>query len=275
MRKVSIAALALAVVLAVAGVAIAANTYEVHQAGTTVGGKGSKDNPIPTGIKLGFKVGETDSSKRATVIEKYSLGAEGLVTNPKLFPKCKFGDVDDAKVPKKCKKALVGSGLVKNAAGPSTDPSLASSSPCNLQLRLYNTGKGMAIRLDSNGQPAPGPFGDFSSNKVGCLLPIATAINARFVKTRIGGQPASDLRFTVPQNLKHPLTGTDNSIRETTNTVKLLVKRVRENGRMEKRGFYQKVGCKGNKRTTRATFTTEATASQAPETFTATTTRKC
>ena len=58
------------------------------------------------------------------------------MTNPKLFPKCAFSDLDDPTVPAKCKKALVGSGLVKNAAGPSTDQSLAVSSPCNLALKL-------------------------------------------------------------------------------------------------------------------------------------------
>jgi hypothetical protein len=272
MRKLLIAAMAVAVAVAVASVAMAANTYTVHQAGTSKKGKGSKANPIPTGLKLGFKVAETDPSKRATVIEKYSLGAEGLVTNTKAAPKCAFTELDDGSgVPAKCNKALVGRGLVKNAAGPSGDQSLANSSPCNLELRLYNTGKGMAIRLDSNGKPAPGGFGDFSSNEVGCLLPIATAIDAKFVKTKIGGVVASDLRFTVPQNLKHPLTGTDNSIRETANTVFLKSKVIRG----ERVGYYNKVGCKGNKRTTRATFTTEATSSAPARTFTAVKQTKC
>lgn len=274
MRKLSIVAvLTLAAVVAVAGVAIAANTYKVHVASTNTKGKGSVAKPIPTGLKLGFKVAEDDPSKRATVIEKYSLGAEGLVTNTKAAKgKCKFSDMDnELTVPAKCNKALVGTGLVKNAAGPSTNQSLSVSSPCNLQLRLYNSGKGMIIRLDSNGQPAPGNLGDFSSNKVGCVLPINTAINGKFVKTKIGGVTASDFRFTVPQNLKHPLAGTDNSIRESVNTIKRIVKTI--NGK--KVGYYNKVGCKGGKRTTRATFTTEATASQPAKTFTATKQSKC
>lgn len=269
MRKLSIAALALAAVLAVAGVAIAANTYKVHVAGTTAKGKGSKKNPIPTGLRLGFQVAESDPSKRATVIEKYAIGAEGLVTNTKAAKgKCVFSELDDPTVPAKCARALVGEGLVKNAAGPSSDQSLSASSPCNLQLRLYNNGKGMVIRLDSNGQPQPP---NFESDEVGCLLPIATAIDGRFVKTKIAGVTASDFRFTVPQNLKHPLAGIDNSIRETVNTIPRTRKRI--NGKWV--GFYNKVGCKGGKRTTRATFTTEATASQGPQTFTATKQTKC
>lgn len=269
MRKLLIVVLALAAVVSVVGVAVAANVYKVHKASTTAKGKGSKANPIPTGLTLGFQVSDSDPSKRGSVVEKYAIGAEGLKTNPKVVAKCAYTDMDDEKtVPSKCKKALVGSGLVKNAAGSSTDPSFATSSPCNLQLRLYNSGTGMIIRLDSNGKPAPP---NFESDEVGCLLPIATAINGKFVKTKIGGLPSTDLRFTVPSNLKHPLAGVDNSIRESVTNVFLKKKTIRG----EEVGFYSKTGCKGRKRTTRATFTTEATASQPAATFTATKDTKC
>jgi hypothetical protein len=267
MRKLSIAVLAIAAVVAVASVAVAANVYTVSGS-TTVRGKGSATKHIPTGIKLQFDVTETDSSKRGTVVEKYALGAEGLVTNPKFFPKCAFSDMDnEPTVPAKCGKALVGSGIAKNAAGPSTNQSLAVSSPCNLQVRLYNNGSGMIIRLDG-GPPIPPSF---ESNEFGCALPIHTAINGKFVKRKIGGLTASDFTFTVPQNLKHPLAGTDNSIRRSVSNVKLKTKIV--NGK--KRGFYEKVGCKGTTRLTRGTFVTEATATQGPQTFTATKAGKC
>ena len=269
MRKLLVVVLALAAVVAVVGVAVAANTYKVHKASTTASGKGSKAKPIPTGLTLGFQVGESDPSKRGTVVEKYSLGAEGLVTNPKVAPKCAFTDMDnEPTVPSKCNKAKVGSGIVLNAAGAGTDQSLEHSSPCNLQVRLYNSGSGMLIRLDSNGKQPPA---DFNSREIGCLLPIATAINAKFVKTTIGDLPATDLRFTVPSNLKHPLAGIDNSIRESVTNIVLKTKTI--NGR--KTGFYEKVGCKGTKRTTRGTFTTEATASQPAQKFTATKQSKC
>ena len=268
MRKLSIAVLAIAAVVGLASVAVAANVYKVHLGSTTVKGKGSKAKPIPTGLKFGFQVEESDPSKRATVIEKYAIGSEGLVTNPKLFPKCKFSNLDnEAKAPRKCKKAIVGTGLVKNAAGPSNDQSLSASTPCNLKLTLYNSGSGMIIRLDG-GPPVPPSF---ESDTVGCLLPIHTAINAKFRKRKIAGVTASDLVFTVPQNLKHPLAGIDNSIRRSDNVIKLKAKRVRG----KRRGFYEKVGCKGGKRTVRAQFTTEATASQPAQTFSATKNGKC
>lgn len=268
MRKLLVAVVAIAAAVAVASVAVAANVYTVHLGSTTVKGKGSATKHIPTGLKFGFQVTETDSSKRATVVEKYAIGSEGLVTNPKLFPKCAFSDMDnEPTVPAKCSKALVGTGLVKNAAGPSNNQSLSVSTPCNLGLRLYNSGSGMIIRLDG-GPPIPP---NFDTDQKGCALPIHTAINAKFVKRRIGGVTASDLVFTVPQNLKHPLAGTDNSIRRSDNLINLKVKRVAG----KRRGFYEKVGCKGTTRVVRAKFTTEATASQGPQTFTATKQSKC
>ncbi|MEA2408505.1 MAG: hypothetical protein QOE69_2624 [Thermoleophilaceae bacterium] len=272
MRKLLVPVLALAAVLAVVGVAFGANTYKVHKAGTTAKGKGSIAKPIPTGIVLGFQVGESDPTKRGTVIEKYAIGAEGIVANPKGAPKCAFDELNDpGPVPAKCNKARVGGGLVKNAAGPSNDQSLSHSSPCNLKLDLYNTGSGMVIHLDS--QSKPPPPGGFDSDEVGCLLPIdgRHSINGKFVKTKIAGKPASDFRFTVPENLKHPAPGVDNSIRESVNNILLKTKVVKG----KRVGFYNKVGCKGNKRTTRATFTTEQTATAAPATFSATKQSKC
>ena len=53
--------------------------------------------------------------------------------------------------------------------------------------------------------------------------------------------------------------------------IKLKTKKVKG----KKRGFYEKVGCKGSTRLVRATFTTEATATQPTQTFTATKAVKC
>ena len=273
MRKLWIAALAVIAVFAVAGVALATNVYTVHLGSTTVRGKGTTAKPIPTGLKFGFKVVDSDPTKRGTVVEKYAIGSEGLVTNPKLFPKCGFTDLDDATVPSKCSKALVGTGLVKNAAGPVTpgpggERALSDSSPCNLALRLYNDGDGMTLRLDSNGAPIPPSF---ESDTVGCALPIATAINGKFKTVTIGGVKSSDLVFSVPQNLKHPLLGIDVSVARSDNVIKLKSKKVSGKAR----GFYEKIGCKGSQRLVRATFVTEATATQAPQKFIAKKQSKC
>jgi hypothetical protein len=273
MRKLWIAVLAVVGVFAVASVAVATNVYTVTSGSTTVAGKGSKAKPIPTGLKFGYTVEDSDSTKRGTVIEQYAIGAEGLVTNPKNFPKCSFTQLDDATVPTSCQKAQVGAGLVKNAAGPSTpgpggERALSDSTPCNLRLRLYNDGDGLTLRLDSDGRPIPPSF---DSNEVGCALPIATAINGKYVRRSIGGVTGSDLVFSVPQNLKHPLSGIDNSVRKVNSAIVLKTKKI--NGK--KRGFYEKIGCKGSQRLIRATFITEATASTPSQKFTATKQSKC
>ena len=162
---------------------------------------------------------------------------------------------------------------MKNGAGPTVpgpggERALSDSSPCNLRLRLYNDGDGMTLRLDSDGRPVPPSF---ESDEVGCVLPIATAINGKFVKRKIGGVTSSDFVFTVPQNLKHPLSGIDNSVRRSDNVIKLKSKKVKG----QKRGFYEKVGCKGGKRLIRATFITEARVGQPSQKFTATKQSKC
>ena len=95
MRKLLIAALAVAATLAMASVAVAVNVYQVHKAGTTAKGKGTAAKPIPTGITLGFQVSESDATKRGTVIEKYAIGAEGIVANPKGAPACAFDLLND------------------------------------------------------------------------------------------------------------------------------------------------------------------------------------
>jgi hypothetical protein len=259
MRKVWIAPLAIAAVFALVGSALAANTYKVHKAGSTAKGKGSLAHPIPTGITIGFQVGEEDSTKRATVIEKYAIGAEGILANGKGAPKCAFGDLNDAgPVPAKCKKARVGGGIARNMAGASNRPFKAESLPCNLKVDLYNIGTGMAIHLEGH-PPPPGGLGDFSSTKIGCPLNIdgRYTIKGKFVKTKIAGVTSTDFRFTVPENLRHPLVGNDNSIFESVTNILKKTK----NGI----GFYNKVGCKGNKRTTRATFVSERTATAAPK----------
>src|SRR5215216_5632665 len=66
MRKLWIAVLAVAAVFATASVAVATNVYKVHLGSTTVRGKGTTAKPIPTGVKLGFKVEDSDPTQRGT-----------------------------------------------------------------------------------------------------------------------------------------------------------------------------------------------------------------
>lgn len=258
MRKLLIAALTLVGVVALAGVALADNVYETHVSGGRPIAEGSLKKPVPVSVDFGFRVSETDPSKRATPIETYAIGSEGLVANPKDFPSCTFSQVQSGPAAA-CRKALVGTGVVKAASGSSSDQTLVASLPCNQRLRLYNIGDGMAIRLDTDPPYPTTPTGaaNFDTDKIGCPLQIHDAIRGRFVKTRIAGHPASDFRFSVPPNLLHPVTGLDTSVRESVSHLPRRVTTKRVTGKRVKVGFYQVVGCTGNRRTARTTYTSE------------------
>ena len=73
------------------------------------------------------------------------------------------------------------------------------------------------------------------------------------MKTKIGGLTASELRFTVPDELLHPLGTLETVVR---NNVSKIVKKVAK-VKGKKYGFYSSIGCKGKTRTIQATFTTE------------------
>jgi hypothetical protein len=125
---------------------------------------------------------------------------------------------------------------------------------CNITLSLYNISGagskgGMAIRLDVD-PPAP-PAG---SRTLGCLTPVHQAIKAKFVTTKIGGLPASELRFTVPDELLHPA-GLDNVVQNNESKIKKWIAKKKVKG--DKVGYYSAIGCKGGKRTIRSTFTSE------------------
>jgi hypothetical protein len=252
MRKLLIAALALAGVMALAGVALAQNVYETHVAGGRPIAKGSLNRPVPVSVDFGFRVSETDPTKRATPIRTYSIGSEGLVANPRFFPSCTFAQVQSGPAPA-CRRALVGTGLVKAATGPSSNQALAVSLPCHQRLRLYNIGDGMAIRLDVDPPQPP----NFDTDQIGCPLAIHDAIRGRFVRTRIAGHPASDFRFSVPPNLLHPVTGLDTSVRESVSNLPRKFTTARVRGKRRRVGFYEVVGCTGNRRTARTIYESE------------------
>jgi hypothetical protein len=253
MRKLYVFAATAIAVLALAAVAYAENTYTVDGSKKPAG-KGSKAKPLPISLNFSFGVGNTDSTLRGSPIQIYAIGSEGLVTYPKSFPTCTFAQTNSATVSSKCKKAKTGGGLVQALVGPPSDLTLAGSLTCNIKLTLYNISGagskgGMSIRLDVE-PPAP-PAG---SRTLGCLTPVHQAIKAKFVTTKIGGLPASELRFTVPDELLHPA-GLDNVVQNNESLIKKWVAKKRVKG--DKVGYYSAIGCKGGKRTIRSTFTSE------------------
>jgi hypothetical protein len=269
MRKLLTVAAAALVALAVAGLAYAANVYTVDGS-TSPRGKGSANRPLPVSLNFGYTVQDENPANRGTPVEKYFIGAEGLVTYPEAFPTCSGGsdgaNNQDIKVVKRvCRRARVGGGIIKAYAGARQDPTQKLN--CVLELNLYNLEPGnygvrgrigrkhggLAIRIDGV-QPMPPSLEDRYKGQ--CATAQNEAILAPYAQTRIKGVRSDELRFTVPQSLLHP-SGLDTVVQFVESAVRKRTARKRVGGQMRRVGFYSAVGCKGNQRSIQVTFISE------------------
>ena len=270
MRRILTAAIAATALLSLTGVAVAANLYTVDGSSNPKG-KGSKKKPRPIALKFDFQVESDNPVVRGTPIKTFAIGSEGLVTYPERFPTCTFSQANrDGSPARACRKARIGAGLVQNLVGPASSPSVKIF--CNLKLNLYNirgAGRhgGMAIRLD--GDPKEPALQNPNDRTINCPTALHGAIKAKFVPRRIAGVPADELRFSVPPELLHP-SGLDTTVRNTISKIARKVRKKRIAGKQRKVGYYSSIGCKGRKRTIRATFTDEQSRK-----FTATRARRC
>jgi hypothetical protein len=271
MRKFVIAAVAAVSVLAVAAVAYAANVYTVDGS-TSPRGKGTASKPLPVSLNFDFSVADENPANRGTPVEKYFIGAEGLVTYPEEFPTCSGGTdgvnaTDLATVKRVCKKARVGGGVIRAYAGAVADQTQKLN--CVLELNLYNLkpgnygprGKiskkngGLAIRIDGV-PPAPPALED--QYKGQCAAPQNEAILAPYKTVKIKGVTSDELQFTVPESLLHPAPGLETVVQFTESAVKKRTAMKQVKGKNRKVGFYSAVGCKGNQRSIQVTFISEA-----------------
>ena len=248
MRKVLICgALAGALVLAVAGIAYAVNTYTVDPASTTPKGAGSKKKSTAKKVEFGFKA-QDSSGGRASPIKKYKINFQGIKYFGKNFKKCKISDANGNDHATKCKKAKVGEGVVHNLAGQPNDIRPQSQVKCNLKLTVYNLGKGFALRLDGG----PGVVVDGSD----CPLAVGQAINAPFKKVKLGGIKSASLQFDVPSNLRHNV-GLDVSVSSVSSTISSKKRKVKIGKKKRKVSVLSSVACKGKHRDISVDFTDE------------------
>jgi hypothetical protein len=126
----------------------------------------------------------------------------------------------------------------------------------------------MAIRLDGEDEPGVVLSGP-NDRRIDCPTAVHGAIRAKFVPRRIAGVKADELRFDVPPELLHP-SGLDTTVRNTVSKIARKVRTKKIRGKQRKVGYYSSIGCKGKKRTVRATFTDEQ-----GRRFTATRARRC
>jgi len=270
MRKLWIVVLALAAVMAVAGVALAANTYTVDLAKSKSKSKGTVLKPSPASLDFGYSVGDTDNL-RPQVITKYFIAAEGLETYPKAFPSCTFDQATDpskgsaSQLSAACRKAIVGTGFIDNEAGAPNDRT--GKLPCHVNLTLINikTGDprypdtvkqvkkrgGMAVRIDQ-------PQKDGVDDPAFCPpVGLHQALAAPFYDVKLDGVKTAELRFNVPSTLTHP-SGIDNAVKNVVSHIKKRTAKTKIKGKTRTVGFYSSVGKKGKTRTVRVTFVDES-----------------
>jgi hypothetical protein len=270
MRKLWIAALALAGVMAVVGVAYAANTYSVDLAKSKSKGVGTLLKPSPAAFDFGYSVGDTENL-RPQVISKYFIGAEGLETYPKAFKSCTFEQATDPtagspdQLALACRKAFIGTGSIHNEAGAPNDRTAKLT--CDVKLTLINikTGDprypetvkqikkrgGIAIRIDQ-------PQKDGVDDPAFCPpVGLHQALAAPYYDVKIDGKKSAELRFSVPSTLAHP-SGIDNAVKKVVSHIKLKTAKTKIKGVTRTVGFYSSVGRKGKTRTVRVTFVDES-----------------
>jgi hypothetical protein len=240
-----ILAVAIAAVLALAGVAYAStNIYTLDKASTTPAGKGSSKKPKAKKVVFSFST-NTDDGTRAKVIRFYDIGFQGLKYYGNKMPKCSYAQANQkgiADVQKSCGKAAAGGGTINNFFGDSNNPN--AKTQCKLKLRIYNIGDGLALRLDRD-------------QVQDCLVNPSAAIKGKFHTIKIGGIKSVALKFEVGLNLRHPIPGFDNSVNNVTSTVKKSGK-VKIKGKKRTVGILSSVACaKKSKRTIQVKFTDE------------------
>jgi hypothetical protein len=254
-RKLSIAVVAIVASLAFAAAAYAVNVYKVTPAATSGAGKGTAAKPAAKQVKFGFTAIDS-TGIAATPIKKYSIQFQGLKSYAKNFTKCTFAQANGSTHATVCKKAKVGSGTINNKFG---TPGQKDPKPCKVNLVLYNTGGGLALRLDG------------SPTTTGCPITVAQAINAKFTSKTIGGIKGTALTFDTPSNVLHPILGLDNSVANVASTISSKTTKVKIKGEKRKVSILSSVGCpKSGKRTIQVQFTDEKN-----NTVPAKTTTKC
>jgi hypothetical protein len=247
-RRLCIAGIALLAGLLVSAVALGTTESSVVRFTVSSGARGSVARPVPVGVGFGLSVSDSVRSRRALPIASYRLAVEGLVPFLRSFPACSLSRLRRVRgVPAVCARARIGGGLFRGVAGLAEDRSLRSSLPCNLRVGVYNTGRGMALRVDGK-PPAPRSLG---STRLGCVVPVHTAIPVTVSSTRIDGVTSTELSFSVPALLLHPLDGWDASLRVVNVSLDRRTAGAVVRGKRRTVGFFSSAGCRGGSRTLR------------------------
>jgi hypothetical protein len=236
LRKLAVLSAALVALFAMAAVAVAQSTSYTVTASTSPAKPGSKSKPVAESVKFSVTA---PSGSRPSTSQTFKVSFSGMQSNGKAFKTCTASAMNAKQSASVCSSAAkVGSGTVHTLSGKADDPSDVSV-PCNLNLTIYNAGnKKAALWLNGGSGVAGAP----------CPIPIAQAIDAKFVKSGTG----EALQFDIPSNLRHPIPGLNNGISQINATISKKVSKGT--------GFFVSTSCKGTRPIT-LTLTSEAGAS--------------
>lgn len=222
MRTRALAAVALTAAFGAGTVAVAQTTQvnEYAAIGDVAPNKpGTKAKPVPVKLKVGWTMSEA-SGLRPKTVKQYTVNVYGGRENTDLFPACPAVEINNAQSDDVCPKgSKVGTGFLQARIGAANDLTDMSIS-CRLPVVIYNGGRQHASIYLETGPPA-------------CPVPIAQAIDARFVKAF--GTKGRGMRFSVPSNLQQPIPGLMVAVTEVETTLLRRTKRV--DGKL--RGFLE------------------------------------
>jgi hypothetical protein len=235
LRKLAILSAALVAVLAMAAVAVAQSGSYGVTASTSPAKPGSLKKPLAISVKFGV---QWNGGGRAFSTAGFKVAFAGLRTNGARFPKCSAAKINAAQSDSGCpSSAVVGTGTVHNLAGNAADIT-DTSITCDLNVTIYNAGRNRAAIYLAGNPPQ-------------CVIPISQALDGRWVRAGSG----QALQFSIPSNLRHPVTGVDNSIITIDATIK---KRTTGRGKNKVAFIEATGGCSGGKRAISLTLTPEA-----------------
>lgn len=241
MRKIAVVGLAVFGLLAVAGIAFAANTYTSSNK-VTPSKSGTSAKPTPVAVAQTFNVGETTGA-RPSPLKTYSIGiGPGIVPNTNVAKGCTSAQANSQVLPALCTKlasrggAKVGGGSVTALAGPTNNTSAKLN--CFLTVTLVNSTKKshLWIRIDGVTSGPPGRT---------CVTAQHSSIDATFSKTGTapkkggGTLPVYAVKFTVPPALLHPIPGFDVAVVGDVDNISRISKRI---GRVT-HGYLESIGC--------------------------------
>jgi hypothetical protein len=219
MRKAVL--LGLVIALGAAGAAYAATGLTNQYIITTfkVGPKksGTKAHPVSIGTTVTYTVGTKPAGSRPAVIKSETITLQGVRANTNDFPTCSSSRLLEAgQGPSTCPKgSLVGTGFFKAMIGPSSNR--GATTPCRVDLSVYNSGnKRETYYLYAKAGQAgecPAPPGT-----------LPAVMTAKLSETKSGNLVQT---FTLPNNVRHPLTGFDSAPTFATLTTKNLTRKVK------------------------------------------------